>query len=293
MRSFEAAYKKTIAYVTRLMEKSENFFGVCLGLPMTTHNATLLVCVGLDRKLLVIDIFDHPVNLGDIEAFQKFFALVYGAVTSLAKRPIFNDHNFIQILPPPNPAFELLFPGVWRVFIANGVVYKLFDQNDKSISPNLEVITCIANDYLPDVELVDLSRDQRFQCLRYKYLEGSHIPKSYHQLLTIMRALKKLHNSDYVHSDIRKQNLIFGVEDDEAWIIDFDLAGKVGSRYPESYNYLNIPERHNPARDRAVAHDVQAIKKVFEANFEFTLNLPRDYTLDNVIEAIERHYHIL
>ena len=50
-----------------------------------------------------------------------------------------------------------------------------------------------------------------------------------------MQDLHILHVAGYVHGDLRKENLLFGVEDSKAWMIDFDLAGKVNTYYPETY----------------------------------------------------------
>ena len=62
-----------------------------------------------------------------------------------------------------------------------------------------------------------------------------------------MNALAKLHAEDYVHGDIRKENLLFRRNGINAWIIDFDLAGKEGTLYPSTYNHRGIDEHHSAA----------------------------------------------
>lgn len=47
--------------------------------------------------------------------------------------------------------------------------------------------------------------------------------------------MDKLHVLDYVHSDVRIENIVFP-ENAEAKLIDFDLAGKVDEKYPLRYN---------------------------------------------------------
>ena len=291
---FGEARRETIAYVQRVLQQSNKYFGVCLGLPITAMNATLLICVGLHKKMLVIDLFpEKPLNLQQQQVFKKFFALLYGAVTSLAAKPFaYFWPDVIQIFSPPKYPFKLnASPGTQRVFIQDGMVYKLFDQHDRRISPNMNVIQCIADNYLPGIQLVDLTEDQRFQCLQYRCLIGSHDPKSHQQFLTLLCDLEKLHSAGFVHGDIRRSNLIFDKDDDKkAWMIDFDLAGKEGTLYPSAYNHVNIQERHTSARagePRNKAHDLFAIKTIFETTLG-PLPLTADFSLDDVKHLIKK-----
>lgn len=297
--NYVVARKETIAYATRVMEKTKQYFGVFLGLPITSFKATLLLCVGLNAQMLVIDMFKEPLILTEKQMFKKFFALVYGAVTALVKRPIYGDANVIPILHPPERCFPLIASGVQRVFFNDGMVYKLYDREDDRISPNIDVIQCIAKNYLPDVKLVNLNENKRFQCLQYRFLNGSSTPKSPQQFLTLMSALKKLHSAGYVHGDIRSSNLIFdSIDDKKARIIDFDLAGTEGSLYPSTYN-LKVPERRIKVRgfgcdlQREKADDVHAIKVIFENNYKVSLELAKDASLDDVVEAVKKFHKML
>ena len=49
-----------------------------------------------------------------------------------------------------------------------------------------------------------------------------------------------------VHGDKRKENIIFNKEQNQAYMIDFDLANSEGTPYPVFYNLL--PNRHAEAR---------------------------------------------
>ena len=83
------------------------------------------------------------------------------------------------------------------------------------------------------------------KCLKYDYIEGEHRPKNVHQFAEIVNALAKLHTEDYVHGDIRKKNLLFSRNGINAWMIDFDIAGKESTLYPSTYNHRGIDERHS------------------------------------------------
>lgn len=50
----------------------------------------------------------------------------------------------------------------------DGLVYKLY--NTEQESPNFELVDLL----LPEAHLTNLTKDKRFQYLKYKFLEGSH-----------------------------------------------------------------------------------------------------------------------
>ena len=84
-------------------------------------------------------------------------------------------------------------------------------------------------------------------------------------------SLCKLHNHGYVHSDVRKNNILFDDTKDEAYLIDFDLYDKENVNYPKVYNHASISERHKDAfadKPRKKIHDVFSILKILqEAKF--------------------------
>ena len=103
-------------------------------------------------------------------------------------------------------------------------------------------------DYLPGLSLTILFSDERFQCFHTLMVVTS--PNSLVSLyIDIIRALDVIHKEEHVHSDIRKENLIFGANG-RAWIIDFDLADREGTRYPGTYSSLvyRVEERHYLAK---------------------------------------------
>ena len=73
----------------------------------------------------------------------------------------------------------------------------------------IELIKSLNEFTLPDVSETVLSLDERFVMLCYTYIHGNHQPTSIQQIVTILKILEKIHTQGYVHSDIRKENLVF------------------------------------------------------------------------------------
>ena len=252
--NYACAYKETIAYLLRISEKSKDHFGLLIGLVLTRYKANLLISVSLHKKLLIIKMFANPVLLGNKDKFKKFFSLLLFAVCELQANPMVIFPEMLDTVPLTlggNLSTSLGNRTPKRVFLHENKVYKIFDYTDKNfgtLAPNIEVIETIRKDYLPGLKLEDLSSNKKFQCLEYNYLDGQHKPYKIKQFLPILDALKKLHDNNYVHSDVRKWNLVFHSNGDDAWLIDFDLAGKVGTKYPINFNHQHIDERHSSAR---------------------------------------------
>ena len=71
----------------------------------------------------------------------------------------------------------------------------------------------------------------------HAYLEGTHTPRSFKQFAGVLSMLDTLHKLNYVHGDIRKENIIFATNKCTSYLIDFELAKAEGSRYPSGYRY--------------------------------------------------------
>ena len=269
---YSDAYQETIGYAVRVLEMTNDYYGLLLGLVVTSLQATLLVCVAQTEITLCIDMFPDGVKLGNQGEFKKFFALLCGAVNSLLRKPISLSINVFEVFPLRNGVFPTSCDSDERVFCHGDTIYKIFNDStsEMGLSPNVEAIKAISNDYLPNLKLEILSRDRRFQRLQYSFLPGSHSPRNLKQFLCILKALQKLHKAGFVHSDIRFRNLIFHDSEDKAWLIDFDLAGQEKMPYPESYNRVKIKERHPTARKlkpRLVQHDVHSIYTIIRSHF--------------------------
>jgi len=144
-------------------------------------------------------------------------------------------------------------------------------QFHNTLSPNVEMIVeALGAGYLSILLVESRTVDHRILCLTYKCIEGVHSPKSVNQFASVLDALHQLHSKDYVHGDIRSNNLVFHADGRQAWIIDFDLAGNVGEKYPTTYNSRGIPEHHRTAMagyPRKKEHDLYASSVIIQTNY--------------------------
>eukprot|EP00657_Telonema_sp_P-1_P010365 TRINITY_DN4778_c0_g1_i1.p1 TRINITY_DN4778_c0_g1~~TRINITY_DN4778_c0_g1_i1.p1 ORF type:complete len:273 (-),score=11.39 TRINITY_DN4778_c0_g1_i1:54-872(-) len=105
--------------------------------------------------------------------------------------------------------------------------------------------------------------------LSYPYFPGDHKPKTVEQFTELCQQVGRLHKEDWVHSDVRQHNVVFSMDGKITRLIDFDLAGKVGSVYPD--NFAPLPCRHKDAKSgegRQISHDRQALSFLLEEWFE-------------------------
>ena len=101
------------------------------------------------------------------------------------------------------------------------------------------------------------------------------------------------HREGFVHSDIRKENLLFDKESDQTWMIDFGLAGKEGTPDPTCFNHRNIPveECHPDAKAtrQRRKHDRHALSVILDHYFgpEDQIEQTKSGLLDLSIDLIE------
>ena len=281
--AFDAALEETIAYAITCLEGSiGSSSSVILGLPMTRQKAQLLVCIGCAGKMLVMQVCEaHFTSIN----LKSFLCTVYGCVHSLLKRPIMTEEPCVTTLKCDGQHTLLSWSS--RVFKCHstGKVHKLYDNEEfYQCSPQYEFIKSLGEHALPGVQHSNLSQDGRFQMLEYDFVEGTDEPDSISQVATIIKILGKIHDEDYVHSDIRKENVLF-CDDGRAYIIDFDLMNKVDVEYSPTYNH-DIPERHRdarPYRPRKKDHDRHALHVLLEGSEWFqSLSQARKELLDKL-----------
>ena len=273
---FRKACIESFGYSARLMQKRYNdlTFVAQLVFPASKDRIKLELHVGLyeqmrvskqvRQQVLVIEISEVSLHSSEVEV-GSFFRLLYAAVHFLLENPIKSQ------LPCCSPTRSLCLPmnvccgskKIPRVFEVDDKVYKLFDTD--ADSTNLSLVRQILDD---EAECVHLSKDERFQYLRYRYREGDHRVKSIAQVILILRQLNKVHAAGFVHSDVRHTNIVFSYDGKHAWLIDFDLAAKEGTPYPATYNSV-LDERHDeasPRQPRKKEHDCYSLGVILERN---------------------------
>ena len=292
--SMENAVKESTAYSIRLMETrhiTESYI-MCLNIPSTCSEMSFQLHLGLKDHIMVIDICTVAVRGNDAQ-LQKYFCMLYAAVHHV----IVDGIQYSKPCVSPTRSLCLAAPlttSPFRVFVVDGYVYKLYDTT--SDIPNFELVEKI----LPEAKasLIYLSEDKRFQMLKYTYLKGDHKMRKKSQYAHILQQLHKIHEIGYVHSDIRDINIVFSKCSDEAWIIDFDIAGTEGSIYPDNYNHSEIFERHDSARagkPRKKVHDRYALSVLMKKDklqADFITQVEGDeFSLNDIADNITKQYH--
>lgn len=81
------------------------------------------------------------------------------------------------------------------------------------------------------------NENKSFKIISTPYRDGGHLAKSFGAFLPIIEQLEKLHEAGFVHGDIRAFNTVFGLNETEGWLIDFDFGGKITNspKYPPGY----------------------------------------------------------
>jgi hypothetical protein len=148
--------------------------------------------------------------------------------------------------------------------------------------------------------------NKALQIISYTKIQGSHCPSVVGHITSLVSRMEVLHQSGYVHGDLRFLNVVFSTElnPPKATLIDFDYSGPEGEkRYPPRFN-LDIPDgsRHCDAQPGALlnkTHDVAAMqwmcgvlqpkKENLRENWKSRiLNLDfADFSQDNLLEELE------
>ena len=244
----EESKMKSIAYA--LKQQGLKIDKIRLVVAMTKKGFSLHIHVPVTGYVLYIDICKDSDS-----SLKVFFCMLYAGVHYLLNHPI-------RSIMVPQPLKDLEVSAMYRphVLVSKGFVYKLYDTEKGK--PQVDIAKLV----LHEAEVENLSEDRRYCLLKYQHREenGSPNQKAFKQILS---QLHKIHEIGYVHSDIRKENIVFGKE--EAWIIDFDLAGKEDERYPYGYNHRTIKERHPKAisgAQRRKIHDVHALDVIMRTH---------------------------
>lgn len=244
-------------------------YPILFSLPFTTTDAKLYLyfCRGISktqyywRCLIGSAVWSDPSSV----------ALLFYLVNEVLKAP----HELKAHLP--NPILERdwvsrdVRPLLHRndVFFYHGYVYKVYDDPKLALTV-LDIINNMPHvdgtTYLPEAAVRPYPP---FAILRYKFMNPTsgqdHGEPTKPSQFDIIRAhLEHLHALGYVHSDVRKCNIVWC---DVPRLIDFDLAAPPGEPYPDCYAdpESNRPAGARPTMPRKIEHDFQALLAIQEA----------------------------
>lgn len=233
--SLSKATIETHAYAVDVFQHISDQCSVILGLPMTLQTISLYVYFSYNEKLMAIKIMDVEIMDDTTLELEKFLCVIYAAVHSLAKNPITTSS--------PTAITVNCCAGDHHVLSANcvlcenqDVITKMYDVIHKPyLKPNLKLIQA-------DNPTLEHFCNERIAYLKYKYIHGSHKPRNLASILDVIRSLKKIHETGYVHGDIRVSNIVYGSHTDSGTIIDCDFASTEGAEYPQCFS-SDVAER--------------------------------------------------
>ena len=102
----------------------------------------------------------------------QFCRVLYATVHSICKKAVFEaDPMKISVKFCSSQDYTIL--GTSTLKCADRI-HKLYDLQDKGISPNLQLIQSLGDYALPGAGLHYLSKDEGFAVLNYQYLSGPH-----------------------------------------------------------------------------------------------------------------------
>lgn len=258
-KEYGTAEAESFGYCLDILHHSRSFNPI-LAIPGTTKKFVLFICFpigGAQTNLASIKIGEADVH--DTEQMNHFFSALKYAVKRITA---INYTEAFVVEPKEGIQLRFALNQSRSVFLRYREVYKLYNEN--VLAPKIEVINIIQHDYIP-MQKVTLSRDKVLTYYKSDFIaQKEHNNLQLTDFQPIIKALQKLHNAGYVHSDVRLVNLLFP-KDDEAKLIDFDLADKVSTPYPAGYN--NVLYRHPDATEgkpRHVDHDRYSVICIIE-----------------------------
>lgn len=123
-----------------------------------------------------------------------------------------------------------------------------------------------------------------FVMLAHKKIEGDHVPTRA-GAIDICNQLKKMHDNDWVHGDIKTGNCLF--TESSGCLIDFDYTNHPGTPYT-SVVIRDLPERHPDIRSGA-AHLLDKQHDIYSLAHVLGMRHPELHTdIDSIIQEIPR-----
>ncbi len=255
-----------------------------LGLAATKNAAMLSLYVVADRAVAGDAVWAIPI-MESTPYDKTLLALTAIAIADLCINPkncslLSNPVPFVKELSPMKGGLNC------RVFLdkAENKICKCYGEKE-NVLPQIEVMNLVLD---TGIDKIKLTTDNSYFYIKYEYYEGNHTPESLEHFYSIFINLHKLHDNDYVHCDVRVENLVFG-GNGVSYLIDFDLARKENTRYPTGYN-SEISFRHRDAQEEKLAlkvHDRYSLGKICYNYFPAeSRNIVKDLASDMSLEII-------
>ena len=238
--NYEESFFQSLAYCFHIYNQL-NFVKPILVMPSTKEEFSLILCVPMpsQKDIAYIEIADK-ISTSDSNIMAKLFHAMSYAVQNI------NDADISWFDVEPFKGCRQLAKLNRRVICSTKedrcVVLKFYDLERDSGSPNHGIISSYQR--LLNSELHCLSGDERFWCLQYDYIKAKNDTIILEDLLPLISTLDSLHKDGFVHSDVRKENIVWA---SPAVLLDFDLCSEVGECYPDTYNHQGIEGRHPDA----------------------------------------------
>lgn len=262
--NFLNATKETICYfISANQEKTT--FSWCFGLPCTSKEMAFQLYMSANRQVLVIEV--ARVDIANTDAFKRFLSLVYAAVHWRINNLEIASNGPLACEPIKGVVLRDNFANFEsdRVFYVQSEkkVYKIYKDQDAK-KPNYLLMQKLG--YFEDLELKKISKTHWL--LSYKVLQGKIEPWTWKQIEAAKNCIKRIHEFNVVHADVRIGNIVFsGI--DKAFLIDFDFAGPPDTEYHENYN-VKVEERHSgakPGSKKAYSHDLYSLQYIAQSYF--------------------------
>ena len=190
----KASLHETIAYVV----KAANMYKdsrVIIGISITLKSLTLLVCQETGRKKVQIIKALNEVSYNNL---KEFACMLYASIHYLIEYPIFSSFYPISVKCKMGGTHKALNNSRRVVKCSTGKVHKFYDHDEydaNDVVSNFELIQKF--NLLPEVELIELSSDGRFEQMDYKYIEA--VDATPEHVVLLVRKLALLHQNNVVH----------------------------------------------------------------------------------------------
>lgn len=253
---YKSALTQTAKYAHDVMVIRHNYhiqgLPILLGLPFCKDDMSLYVYLMGQEK---------PWGMCIAKSSSKdlaLYATIYAACQYMIKHHRVQSEDVVE-----KPCLYDLKPLNNRVFLDENKqkVWKFFNTSQYFFNVNWELLKLLFDDQKITHETIGSD----LEVVKYNYIEGNQDPESFSQYKGVISMLHKVHETGYVHGDIRSENMVF--YGDTSFLIDYDLARKEGECYPEEYVYDGFLMRHcdaKPFRSMKQDHDRYSLCYIME-----------------------------